>query len=104
MGDVKLVITHLTSYFLISKDQSPKTEEEIEFITKFQYALTIGSLMYTLVCMRPYIDHAMGVVNRFMSNSSTFHWEVVKWILRYLRCTTKKFVHWQRKNKSKKLC
>ncbi|KAL2231740.1 UNVERIFIED_CONTAM: Retrovirus-related Pol polyprotein from transposon TNT 1-94 [Sesamum indicum] len=51
------------------------------------YASAIGSLMYAMICTRPDIAHAVGVVSRFMSNPGVMHWEAVKWILRYLRGT-----------------
>jgi len=35
---------------------------------KIPYAYAIGSLMYAMVCTRPDIAHAVGVVSRFMSN------------------------------------
>jgi hypothetical protein len=44
--------------------------------------------MYAMVCTRPDIAHAVGVVRRYMNNLGKEHWEVVKWILRYLRGTT----------------
>ena len=34
---------------------------------------------------RPDIAHVVGVVSRYMNNPGKEHWEVVKWILRYLR-------------------
>ena len=40
-----------------------------------------------MVCTRPDIAHAVGVVSRYMNNPSKEHWEEVKWILRYLRGT-----------------
>ena len=49
----------------------------------------MGSLMYAMVCTRPDIAHTIGVVNRFLSNPSKEHWVVVKWILRYLKDTSK---------------
>jgi hypothetical protein len=49
---------------------------------------TVGSLMYVMVCTRPYIAHAVGVVSRYMNNPGKEHWETVKWILGYLRGTT----------------
>ncbi|WKA08531.1 hypothetical protein VitviT2T_026247 [Vitis vinifera] len=49
------------------------------------YASVIGSLMYAMVCTRPDIAHAVGVVSRFMSRPGKQHWEAVKWILRYLK-------------------
>uniref|UniRef100_A0A2N9ESU1 CCHC-type domain-containing protein n=1 Tax=Fagus sylvatica TaxID=28930 RepID=A0A2N9ESU1_FAGSY len=43
--------------------------------------------MYAMVCTRPDIAHAVGVVSRYMSNPGKQHWEAVKWILRYLKGT-----------------
>jgi len=68
--------------FCLSKDQSPQTNEEREFMAKISYALTIGILMYAMVSMRSNISHAVRVVSKFMSNPSKTHWEVVKWVLR----------------------
>ena len=45
--------------------------------------------MYAMVCTRPDIAHAVGVVSRFLSNPGKEHWEDVKWIFRYLRGTSK---------------
>ena len=42
-----------------------------------------------MVCTRPDIAHAVGVVSRFMVNPGKDHWEVVKWIFRYLRGSSK---------------
>jgi hypothetical protein len=41
-----------------------------------------------MVYTRPDIAHAVGVVRRYMNNPCKEHWEAVKWILRYLKCTT----------------
>ncbi|KAL6195864.1 hypothetical protein ACLB2K_031481 [Fragaria x ananassa] len=48
-----------------------------------------NSLMYAMVCTRLNIAHAVGVVSRYLSNSGSEHWEAVKWILKYLRGTSK---------------
>ena len=37
-------------------------------MTLVPYASTIGSLMYAMVCTRPDIAHALGVVSRYMAN------------------------------------
>ena len=42
-----------------------------------------------MVCTLPDIAHAVGVVSRFLSNPGKEHWAAVKWILRYLRGTSK---------------
>ena len=93
MSNVKLFGTPLASHFHLSKDQSPETEEEREFMAKVPYALAIGSLMYIMVCTIPDIGYAVGVVSRFMSNLGKAYWETVKWILRYLRGTTEKCLY-----------
>ena len=54
-------------------------------MSKVSYASAIDSLMYTMVCTRPDIVHAVGVVSKFMSRPRKQHWEAVKWILRYLK-------------------
>ena len=51
------------------------------------YASAVGSLMYAMVCTRPYIAHNVAIVRRFLSKSGREHWNVVKWIMRYL-CDT----------------
>ena len=37
-------------------------------MSKVPYALVVGSLMYAMVCTRPDIAHAVGVVSRYMSH------------------------------------
>ena len=44
--------------------------------------------MYAMVSTHPDISHAVRVVNRFMRNPIKSHWEVIKWILRYLKRTS----------------
>ena len=85
MNEAKPVSTPLGSHFKLSKEQSPKTEEERDHMSKVPYTSTIGSLMYAMVCTRPDIVHAVRVVSRFMSRPGKQHWEAVKWILRYLK-------------------
>ena len=55
---------------------------------KIPYASVVGSLMYAMVCTRPDIGYAVGVVSRFMSNPGKEHWNAVKWILRYMKGTS----------------
>ena len=67
MNEAKPVSTLLDSHFKLSKEQSPKIEEERDYMSKVPYVSVIGSLMYAMVCTRPDIAHAVGVVNKFMS-------------------------------------
>jgi hypothetical protein len=88
MQNEKPVSTPLANHFKLTKEMCPKTQEEIEYMSRVPYSSTIGSLMYAMVCTRPDIAHAVGVVSRYMNNPGKEHWEVVKWILRYLRGTS----------------
>ena len=56
-------------------------------MSRVLYSLVVGSLMYAMVCTRPNIAHAVGVVTKYMNNPGKEHWETIKWILRYLKCT-----------------
>ncbi|MCO5582858.1 hypothetical protein L7F22_036759 [Adiantum nelumboides] len=49
--------------------------------------------MYAMVSTRPDIAFAVGVVNRYMANPSKKHWEAVKHVLRYLKGSTSKCLH-----------
>ena len=71
----------------LSKDQSPKTAQEIEDMRKIPYASAVGSLMYAMLCTRPDICFAVGVVSHFQSNPGPEHWIAVKHVLKYLRRT-----------------
>ena len=42
------------------------------------YTSAVDSLMYAMVCTRPDIAHAVGVVSRYMANPGKDHWEAVK--------------------------
>eukprot|EP00253_Pinus_taeda_P011411 PITA_11411 len=84
MQNAKPASIPLASHFKLSKEVCPKTEEEMTYMSKVPYASTVGSLMYAMVCTRPDIAHAMGVVSRYMHNTGKEHWMAVKWILSWV--------------------
>ena len=49
------------------------------------YYSIVESLMYAMVCTHPNIAHLVGVVSRFLVNLGEEYWNVVKWILRYIK-------------------
>ena len=51
------------------------------------FASAVGSLMYAMLCIRPDICYAIGIVSRYQSNPGLAHWIAVKHILKYLRRT-----------------
>jgi hypothetical protein len=88
MQNEKPFSTPLASHFKLNKEMCPKTQEEIEYMSRVPYSSSIGNLMYAMVCTILDITHAVGVVSRYMYNLGKEHWEAVKWILKYLRGTT----------------
>ena len=87
MADAKPVVSTLPANCKLSGKHSPKTKAEKSEMMKVPYASVFGSLMYAMVCTRPDIGYAIGVVSRFMSNTGREHWAAVKWILQYLKGT-----------------
>ena len=73
MNEAKPVSTPLDSHFKLSEEQSAKTEEERDYMSKVPYASAIGNLKYAMVCTRPDIAHAMGVMSKFMSRLGKQH-------------------------------
>jgi len=94
MEGAKPVSTPLAGHFKLAKRHSPSTQEERDAMAKVPYASAVGSLMYAMVCTRPDIAHAVGVVSRYMQNPGKEHWNAVKWILRYLKGTQKFALHY----------
>ena len=72
---------------VLSKEQWPTTPQEEEDMRRVSYASAVGSLMYAMLCTRPNICYAIGIVSRYQSNPGLAHWIPVKHILNYLRRT-----------------
>ena len=43
-------------------------DKDKEEMARVPYASTVGSLMYVMLCTRPDIAQAVGVIGKFMSN------------------------------------
>ena len=70
----KPISTPLAPHFKLSASISPKNDAEREYMTKVPYASAVGSLMYAMVCSRPDISQAVGVVIRYMHDPGKEHW------------------------------
>eukprot|EP00253_Pinus_taeda_P006417 PITA_06417 len=85
MQDSKLVKVPIPVGVKLSVEQCPNTQEEEEDMSRVPYASVVGSLMYVMVCTRPDIVHAMGVLRNIMSKLGKDHLTAVKQVFRYLR-------------------
>eukprot|EP00253_Pinus_taeda_P009593 PITA_09593 len=80
MQDSKPVKVPIPVGVKLSTEQCPKTQEEEEDMSRVPYASAVGRLMYAMVCTRPDIAHAVGVLSRFMSKPGKEHSTAVKWV------------------------
>ena len=76
VNDAKPRTILLANHFKLSKEKSPKTAEERDHMELVPYASAVCSLMYAMVCTRPDIEHAVGVVSRYMENPGKEHWKL----------------------------
>ena len=83
----KALSTPLPPYVKLCLNDCPKTDAEKAEMVKVPYSCAVGSLMYAMICTRPDIAFAVGLVSRYMSNPGKKHWEAVKGIMRYLNGT-----------------
>lgn len=98
MHNAKLVHVPTSGHLKLSKTQCPTNEEEKEEMSKVLYSSAVGNLMYAMVCTKPYISFVVEVVSRFLFNPRKKHWNVVKWILKYLSGTTKQCLCFSNEN------
>ena len=61
-------------------------------MSRVPYSNTVGHLMYAMVCTRPDISHVVGVVSKYMEYTIKEHWNIVKWMLQYLRGTSDYYI------------
>ena len=71
----------------LTKDQCPKTSVKIENMKAFPYASVVRSLMYAMLCTRPDICFAIGIVSRYQFNPGRECWTAMKNIIKYLKST-----------------
>jgi len=81
----KPVDTPVENSLTISLNQWPKIDKEKAMMNNVPYTNVVGSLMYVMLCTRPDICFAIGLVSRYQSNAGLAHWQDVKRIFHYLR-------------------
>ncbi|GKB78474.1 hypothetical protein Tco_0945369, partial [Tanacetum coccineum] len=74
------------------KDLCPKTDEELDRMSRVPYASAVGSIMYVMTCTRPDVSFALSMASRHQQNPSEGHSTAIKNILKYLRNTIDQFL------------
>ena len=57
----------------ISDDNSPKTPDEKDRMSRIPYASAVRSIMYAMICTRPDVLYALSMTSRFQSNPGEAH-------------------------------
>ena len=57
----------------LSKKISPKTPEERNRMNSILYASAVGSIMYAILCIRPNVAYALGIVSKFQVDPGEDH-------------------------------
>ena len=78
MHNCKPIDTPIAKNESSSLDMCPKTQDEKEKMARVPYANVVGSLMYAMMCTRPDICYAVGLVSRFQSNLRLAHWKAAR--------------------------
>ena len=73
MANAKPIDTPVIKNHGLSKNDCPKTPADRAKMAKVPYASAIGSLMYAMVCTRPDLAFAVGLLSRFQSDPSQSH-------------------------------
>jgi len=82
------VSTPYVAHFRLSAALSPQRNEEMKYMAHVPYSSAVGSITYAMLCTRSNISPAVSIVSRYMYYPDKSHWQVVKWILRYLKGTS----------------
>ncbi|KAL4367776.1 hypothetical protein GQ457_05G023650 [Hibiscus cannabinus] len=61
-------------------------------MSQIPYASAIGSIIYVMICTRPYVSYALSMTSRYHANPGEGHWIEVTNILKYLRRTKDVFL------------
>lgn len=88
MDESKPMKTPLDGNSKLSKQDAPRTNEEITEMKDVPYQSLIGALMYLAVSTRPDIAYTISVLSQYNVNPGKMHWAAGKRVLRYLRNTT----------------
>ena len=84
MEQAKKGFLHVLQGVKLSQTQCPTTVEDGEKMKVIPYASAIGSIMYAMLCTRPYVCLAISLAGKYQSNLGVDHWTTVKNILKYL--------------------
>jgi hypothetical protein len=87
MSDCNAKSTPLPLGITLSKDQSPKSQEDRKVMADKPYREVLGSVMYAQIGTRPDLSYAVSTLSKYASNPGLTHWQALMHVLRYIKAT-----------------
>jgi hypothetical protein len=87
MMDCNSKPTPLPLGIVLSKDQSPKSQEDRKLMADKPYREVLGSIMYAQIGTRPDLSYAVSTLSKYASNPGIAHWQALIHVLRYIKAT-----------------
>ena len=85
MQDDEPLCVPLATCFKLSGTMIPSTEEVVEYMVQVPDACAVEYLMDTMVDIQLYSARVLSIKGRFRATPWKVHWNVVRWIVRYLQ-------------------
>ena len=74
----------LASHFILSKLQCPVNDSEILEMEDIPYSNTVGTVMFSMINIRPDLVYSISLLSRYISTSGKEQWNALKHLLRYI--------------------
>jgi hypothetical protein len=87
MADCNMKLTPLPLGVILTKDQSPKTQEDHIFMADKLYQEVLGSIMYAQIGTQPDLSYAVSTLSKYVSNLAIAHWHALMHVLQYIKAT-----------------
>ena len=71
--NAKDVNVPFAQHFKLSMEQCPENDDERTEMSMIPYSNIVGSIMYSMICLRPDVAHSVSVASRDMSNYGRQH-------------------------------
>ncbi|XP_062104529.1 secreted RxLR effector protein 161-like [Humulus lupulus] len=97
--DAKTVCTPTAANVRLEAVKGELSNEEATYMDNLPYSSAVGSIMYAMIGTRPDIAYGVSLISRFMSKPARSHWQVVKWLLRYLKGSSELGLEYKRGEK-----
>ncbi|XP_061336435.1 secreted RxLR effector protein 161-like [Gastrolobium bilobum] len=94
----KPVGVSLAGHFRLKTVNGELASDKAFFMCNIPYSNVVGCLMYAMIGSRTDIAYGVSVVSRYMSKPSNKHWNIVKWLLRYLSGSIDCCIHYTAEN------